>query len=66
MSGLQMKYFVLSPLKSDKFGLASRKAIREYAKEIHETDLHFSDDLIGWMDRLDKSDVTEFVSNEEC
>ena len=59
-----MKYFVLSPLKSDKFGLAARKAIREYAKEIRETDLHFSDDLVSWMDRLDNVDNTEYISPE--
>jgi len=50
--GLNMKYFVLNPTKNTAYGLASRMAIREYAKEIQKTNKKLANDLCNWMDIL--------------
>ncbi len=50
MTGLLMKYFVLSPTKEGPYGRASRVALRAYAKAIREENQQLSDDLRKWAD----------------
>ncbi len=47
--GLMMKYFVLSPLKDDVYGKASRAACRVYAKTIRRDNPDFSMELERWI-----------------
>lgn len=54
MEGLALKYFVLNPNKQDGFGVASREAIRTYAKCISSTDRQLSLDLFQWMDEIEE------------
>lgn len=52
VKGLEMKYFVLNPNKTDIYGIASREAIRTYADVIYmENDL-LSTDIEKWLGRL--------------
>lgn len=53
MKGLQMKYFVLNPLKNDEFGKASREAIKTYAVFIAENNTEFAGELLLWMEELE-------------
>lgn len=41
--------FVLSPEKADAYGLASRNALREYARCIASRNMPLSRDLLGWL-----------------
>lgn len=51
---LQMKYFVLNPNKIDFYGAASRAAIRAYAKAILKLDTVFANDLIQWLNKIER------------
>ena len=51
--GLGMKYFVLSPLKNDKYGIASRAAIRRYATMIYLTNPALANDLQNWVETIE-------------
>jgi len=46
-----MKYFVLKPKGEDVFAIASRRAMREYARTIQRTDREFSLELRQWADK---------------
>ena len=48
-NGLFMKYFVLSPLKDNPYGKASRDAILEYAIRIQGHDPQLSHELNEWL-----------------
>lgn len=50
--GLVIKYFVLNPTKKNRYGLASRMAIREYAKVINPINGKLARELNAWMDIL--------------
>jgi len=52
MNGLEMKYFVLSPLKDDVYGMASRLAMETYAKRIVRENEQLHDDIIAWLNRI--------------
>lgn len=61
MTGLQMKYFVLSPLSSDvAHALASIKGMEAYAAEIQRTDPERAKEIMEWATtcRLQYTDVT--------
>ena len=60
MNELVMKYFVLSPLKNDAFGLASRKAIIAFANEIEEDNMELAVDLRKWIADLNEKDKPDF------
>ena len=47
--GLMMKYFVLKP--SGKDAIASRAAMRQYARLIREENPKLHDDLMSWADQ---------------
>jgi len=49
MAGLEMKYFVLNPNKNDRYGRASRNAIRTYAIDIETEDPQLANDLVNWL-----------------
>ena len=49
MPGLMLKYFVLSPLKNDAYGRASRLAMITYAKEIEKENPELAEDLRKWI-----------------
>lgn len=49
MTGLEMKYFVLNPRKHDAYGIASRQAIREYARIIFHENPELAADLEAWL-----------------
>lgn len=53
MSGLLMKYFVLSPNKQDAYGEASRKAMKAYAAAIFEENEEMARDIIHWLKMLE-------------
>ena len=62
-TGLQLKYFVLSPTKQDAYGIASRKAMAAYAKAIHKENPELTEDLFAWLKTLDPvGDLSEEVS----
>ena len=51
MTGLKMKYFVLKPRSNyanDRYGAASRKAMRAYANHIFIEDEDLARDLLVW------------------
>lgn len=45
-----MKYFVLKPKGEDVFAIASRRAMREYARTIQNENSDFSRELREWAD----------------
>ena len=49
MAGLEMKYFVLNPNTNDRYGRASRNAIRTYAIDIETEDPQLANDLVNWL-----------------
>lgn len=51
--GLCMKYFVLNPWKQDRYGAASRAALRAYADSIESKNLTLATDLRLWANALD-------------
>lgn len=53
MAGLMTKYFVLSPLKDDAYGKASRAALAAYAKSIRHENPELANDLENWLDVLE-------------
>lgn len=53
--GLEMRYFVLSPNKSDAYGAASRKAMLAYADEIEATNPLLASDLRVWLGRIESA-----------
>ncbi len=53
--GLQMKYFVLNPLKSNIYGHSSRIALRAYARSIRRENPTLADDLIEWLGDIEYS-----------
>ncbi len=55
MTGLQMKYFVLSPTKDDAYGRASRGAIREYAWSIWDTNRELAVNLMNWVINIEET-----------
>lgn len=46
------KYFVLSPLKDDTYGKASREAMITYARVIKTEDPKFSTEISNWIDYI--------------
>ena len=51
---LEMKYFILKPRSKsfvDQYALASRGAMREYARIIEDKDPSLANDLMGWAQR---------------
>lgn len=54
MSGLELRYFVLSPNKEDIYGHASREAMRAYAEIIRYENPRFSEDLDNWVYRIER------------
>ena len=52
--GLQMKYFVLTPLKDNSYGYASRMALYEYAAAIRVINPSLATDLTNWVDNWEK------------
>ena len=48
-NALQMKYFVLSPMKDDMYGAASRNAIRTYADGIRPENPELAVALLAWV-----------------
>ena len=55
MVGLEMKYFVLSPNKSDAYGRASRMAMKAYAKSIRRSNPVLATDLETWVKNYEES-----------
>lgn len=53
--GLYMKYFVLTPTKSNAYGRASRMALYAYADAIKSENQQLAYDIIGWYMELEKS-----------
>ena len=53
MTGLTMKYFVLSPNKQDEYGEASRRAMITYANSIRPTNPQLAQDLTAWVVRIE-------------
>lgn len=47
-----MKYFVLNPNKNDKYGKASRAALRAYAEEMDNINPELATDLYNWLDEI--------------
>ncbi|MEM7165997.1 MAG: hypothetical protein AAF581_11055 [Planctomycetota bacterium] len=47
---LQMKYFVLKPKGTSPYAVASRKAMRAYAKHIKKWDRELAAELQDWAD----------------
>ena len=60
MNGLQMKYFVLKPGGSDKYGEASRSALQVYANVIEQENPQLANDLKNWVD-----DLIHAINNRE-
>ncbi len=52
MTGLQMKYFVLSPLKDNLYGGASRSALLLYATIIEPENPKLARDLQRWVEKI--------------
>ena len=52
MTGLEMRYFVLNPLKHNDYGTASRKAIRAYAQQIETVNPQLATELNNWVDNI--------------
>jgi hypothetical protein len=50
-NGLRMKYFVLKPEGDDEYAIASRMAMRAYAKEIEMFNLPLANDLRDWVEQ---------------
>ena len=46
--GLKMKYFVLKPGGDNRYALASRRAMQEYAKTIAPENPTLAHELIEW------------------
>ena len=46
--GLQMKYFVLNPLKRNAYGRASLAALEAYENSIRSTNMPLAEDLRLW------------------
>lgn len=58
MAGLQMKYFVLNPDSSDKaYAIASRAAMRCFARHIRESMPELAEDVNTWADGCDDMDA---------
>ena len=57
--GLQMKYFVLNPNKKDRYGQASRVALRAYARSIMKENPALTQDIIKWLDDIEYSTDVE-------
>ena len=53
MDGLRMKYFVLNPGKTDKYGHASRRAMSAYARSINKENPELADDLERWVSGIE-------------
>ena len=53
MPGLLMKYFVLKPKGKDMYAIASRAALRAYARIIERENKQMAVDLREWADRED-------------
>lgn len=51
MDGLMMKYFVLKPRGDDPHALASREAMRAYAKSIDDVNPGLARELKTWVTR---------------
>ncbi len=54
LEGLKMKYFVLHPYKDNAYGHASRKAIKEYARQISNENPELTRDLDFWMQDIER------------
>ena len=55
MSGLEMKYFVLNPTKNNRYGRASRNAIRVYADDVWTENPKLCYDLKIWIDSIEQN-----------
>ncbi len=51
MTGLEMKYFVLKPKGDDAYAIASREAMRTYAKAIDDENPVLAQELKMWVTR---------------
>ena len=52
LTGLTMKYFVLTPTKKNKYGKASRDAMLAYAESIRPANPKLSRALVAWVRRI--------------
>jgi hypothetical protein len=52
--GLFMKYFVLKPGDYDVYGIASRRAMLEYANAIEAFNPDFARDIRAWVNDIEK------------
>lgn len=59
LSGLVMKYFVLSPTKRGIYGKASRLAIKEYARIVKSENYEFAWDLDKWIRDIERDMIKE-------
>jgi len=58
MEGLEMKYFFLKPKGDDIYALASRLAIRRYARVISAENPKLAEDLKEWVNSETLNAVT--------
>jgi len=58
MDGLMMKYFVLKPMGSSPYSLASREAMRTYADNIEPYNSALAQDLRDWIQRSIEESAT--------
>ena len=49
MTGLQLKYFVLSPLKSGPYGFAAREAMMAFAWAIEDEEPDLAKEVRDWV-----------------
>lgn len=51
MSGIQMKYFVLKPVGDDAYAMASRAAMRCFARHIEQSNPELAKEVQEWADK---------------
>lgn len=56
--GLQMKYFVLNPVKDNAYGEASRAAMLAYSAAITAENPTLAKDLFDWVARVQTGQTT--------
>ena len=66
MQGLDMKYFVLKPAGRGPAGQASRLALRTYAEEIRGENPGLADDLIAWIETIQKDLASELCVDSQA
>ena len=63
MDGLIMKYFVLKPSGDNEYAMASRRAIKMYAKTIEKTNGKLATELRDWMLKEDSAVIDSRLEN---